>query len=61
MKKNYKRILRMNNGVFPAVPASRFCKGVPGKGGKTTNYDAALNDGEIRRIIYGRKEVAANA
>ena len=51
MKKNYKKALRANNAVEPAAPASVWCKGVPGKPGKTTNYDATLNDGEIRRII----------
>lgn len=51
MKKNYKKALRANNAVEPAAPASVWCKGVPGKGGATLNYDATLNDSEIRRII----------
>lgn len=37
MKKNYKRILRANNAVEPAAPASVWGKGVPGKGGATLN------------------------
>ena len=37
MKKNYKRILKANNAVDPAAPASRWGKGVPGKGGATLN------------------------
>lgn len=61
MKKNYKRILKANNAVEPAAPASRWGKGVPGKGGATTNHDFTMNDGEIKRIIYGRKGVAADA
>lgn len=51
MKKNYKKALRANNAVEPLPPASVWGKGVPGKPGKTTNYDATLNDAEIRSII----------
>ena len=61
MKKFYKKILKANNAIEPAAPASRWGKGVPGKGGATLNFDATLNDGEIRKIIHGRKEKAANA
>ena len=39
MKKNHKKLLKVNNAVDPAAPASRMKKGVPGKGGKTTNYE----------------------
>ena len=39
------------NAVDPASPASVWGKGVPFKGGKTTNYDATKNDFEIRGII----------
>lgn len=28
---------KMVNSVEPAAPASVWCKGVPGKGGRTTN------------------------
>ena len=56
MKKNYKRILKANNAVEPAAPASVWGKGVPGKGGATLNYDATLNDSEIRRIIHRKEE-----
>ena len=61
MKKNYKKILKANNAIDPAAPASVCGKGVPGKGGATTNHDFTMNDSEIKGIIYGRKEVAANA
>lgn len=39
MRRSYQRILKANNAVEPAAPASRWGKGVPGKGGKTTNYE----------------------
>ncbi|MGM9683147.1 MAG: hypothetical protein ACI3XQ_06075 [Eubacteriales bacterium] len=39
MKKNYNRILRMNNSVEPAAPARVWGKGVPGKFGKSTNFE----------------------
>ncbi len=44
---------RLPNAI---APASRCGKGVPGKGGATTNYDATMNDAEIRRIIRGKEE-----
>lgn len=37
MKKSYKRILKANNAVESAAPASRWGNGVPGKGGATLN------------------------
>lgn len=36
--KRNRRIIRATNAVEPAAPASVWCKGVPGKGGKTLNY-----------------------
>lgn len=39
MKKNYKKFLKANNAVEPAAPASVWGKGVPGKPGKTTNFE----------------------
>ena len=56
MKKNYKKLLKMNNAIEPAAPASVWGKGVPGKGGATLNYDATINDSEIRRIIHRKGE-----
>ena len=38
MKKNNPRILKVNNAVEPAAPASVWGKGVPGKGGATLNF-----------------------
>lgn len=38
MKKNYKIFIKASNEVSPAAPASRWGKGVPGKGGATTNF-----------------------
>lgn len=35
MKKNFTN--KASNAVEPAAPASIWCKGVPGKGGMTTN------------------------
>lgn len=53
MKKNYKKIIRMNNAIDPATSTARsFGFGpVSGKGGKTTNYDEAKKDTDIRREI----------
>lgn len=45
MKKNYKKILKANNAVEPAAPASVWCKGVPGKGGKTLNATIPNKEG----------------
>ena len=39
MKKNYKKLMKANNAIEPAAPASRFGKGVPGKGGASTNSE----------------------
>ena len=49
--KKFGKLLKMNNAIEPAASASVWGNGVPGKGGATTNYDATVNDGEIRRII----------
>ena len=37
MRKNYKKLLKLNNAIDPAVPTSVWGKGVPGKGGATLN------------------------
>ena len=57
MKKNYKRILKANNAVEPAAPASRWCKGVPGKGGKTTNYEIPewMFQRELKDLMEGNQ------
>lgn len=49
--KKFGKLLKMNNAIEPAAPASVWGNGVPGKGGATLNYDATMNDSEIRRII----------
>ena len=56
MKKNYKKLTRMNNAISPAAPASVWGNVIPGKCGKTTNYDPTRTDPEIRRMIHGSKE-----
>lgn len=54
--KKFGKLLYMNNAVDAAAPASVWGNGVPGKGGATLNYDATMNDGEIRRIIHQKEE-----
>lgn len=39
MKKYYKSGVVMSNSVSPAAPARVFGKGVPGKFGKSTNFE----------------------
>ncbi len=56
MKKNCKKLTRMNNATSPATPASVWDNVIPGKCGKTTNYDPTKTDSEIRRMIHGSKE-----
>jgi hypothetical protein len=43
------------NAIDPASPASVWGKGVPGKGGVSTNYDASKNDFEIWVLIRDHK------
>lgn len=47
------------NDIFPAAPADVWGKGVPGKGGATTNFDGTKNAAaiyeEIRRKVMNRK------
>lgn len=38
MKKAYKNLIKATNAVEIAAPASVWGKGVPGKGGATTNF-----------------------
>lgn len=59
MKKNYKRILKANNAVDPAAPASVWGKGVPGKGGATTNFE--IPEWMFKRELEEMMEGAANA
>lgn len=54
--KKFGKLLKMNNAIEPATSASVWGKGVPGKGGATLNYDATMNDSEIRRIIHRKGE-----
>lgn len=58
--KKFGKLLKMNNAVDPAAPASVWGKGVPGKGGATLNYDAELSIYESKVRCYG-KAVAENA
>lgn len=58
--KKYGKLLKLNNAIEPAAPASVWGKGVPGKGGATTNYDPELSIYESKVKCYG-KAVAANA
>ena len=41
MKKSYKKVVKLNNAVEPAAPASVWGKGCAGKGGKTTNHEGS--------------------
>lgn len=47
------------NAIDPAAPAAAWGKGVPGKGGATTNFDDTKNNGviyaEICRNVMNRK------
>lgn len=54
MKKQYKRNRNLKEDLWYATTTNAdwgFIP-VPGKGGATTNYDATMNDSEIRRIIH---------
>lgn len=54
MKKNYKKLLKMNNAIDPAAPASVWGKGVPGKGGATLN--AAILERKSKREADDKME-----
>jgi hypothetical protein len=54
MKKNYKKLLKANNAIEPAAPASRFGKGVPGKGGASTNSE--IPEWMFKRELKDMKE-----
>lgn len=58
MKKNYRRILKANNAIAPAAPASVWGKGVPGKGGATTNYEIPewMFKRELQDMLEGRQD-----
>lgn len=45
MKKNCEKILKADNSVEPAAPASVWGKGVPGKGGATLNATIPNKEG----------------
>ena len=63
MKFNKNRITKMNNAIDPAFSTSKDFgfKPVPGKGGKTTNYDDTLSDFAIKEKIFGKNGGAVNA
>lgn len=52
--KKFGKLLKMNNAVDPAAPASVWGNGVPGKGGATTNYDPELTIYESKVRCYGK-------
>ena len=56
MKKSYKRILKANNAVESAAPSSVWGKGVPGKGGKTLNFEIPewILKRELEDMMEGR-------
>lgn len=57
MKKNYKKIVKMNNAIDPAAPASVWgYKGCAGKGGATTN--SSISDKMFQREL---REMEGNA
>lgn len=53
MKKSYYRVLKKNNAVEKAAPASVWGKGCAGKGGKSTNFE--IPDWMYDREMYDRK------
>lgn len=59
MKKNYKNLIKASNAVEPAAPASVWGKGVPGKGGATTN--ATISERAFQRELAEMKGGAVNA
>ncbi len=60
MKKSYKKILKANNAVDPAVPASVWdLISVPGKGGATLNFE--IPEWMFQRELKEMMEGAANA
>lgn len=59
MKKNYKKLLKMNNAIDAAAPASVWGKGVPGKPGKTTNFE--IPEWMFKRELEEMMEGKANA
>lgn len=52
MKKAYKKLVRMNNGVAAAAPTRVWGKGCAGKGSKTTNGDIPV--GNYYKEIKGK-------
>lgn len=61
MRKNNRlsRILKANNAIEPAAPASVWGKGVPGKPGKTTNFE--IPEWMFKRELEEMMEGKANA
>ena len=58
MKKNYKKLLKKkNNAIDPAAPASVWGKGVPGKGGATTNFEIPewMFKRELEEMMEGKQ------
>ena len=58
MKKYYKSILKANNAVEPAAPASVWGKGVPGKPGRTTNSEIPewMFKRELKDMMEGKRD-----
>ena len=58
-----KRFTKMSNAIDPATTTSKDFgyKPIPGKGGKTTNYDDSLNDFTIAQKIFSKNGGAVHA
>lgn len=55
MRKKFKKI--GSNAIDPATTSNKnWFKPIPGKGGKTTSFDAEMPSKEMRKKIYGKGE-----
>lgn len=54
MKKSYKKLVRMNNAVDAAAPQKNWGRGVPKKGGRTTNSE--IGEGMFHRELKDQKK-----
>lgn len=57
MRRSHMRIIKANNAVEPAAPAFRWGKGVPGKGGATTNFEIPewMFKRELEEMMEGKQ------
>lgn len=58
-QREYGKLLKMNNAVDSAAPASVWGKGVPGKGGATRNFE--IPEWMFKRELEEMMEERANA